>query len=142
MAEKTKNSMAMHDLEEIKKRVFSSAQVKDEDLQELLRYKEEGKFDFKLIDIREIYEYSDRSIDKTDLLYPTTLLHRHIEDLEKIKDEHIILYCRTGNRTEQVLMILKRMGFDKIAHLSEGIIAYSGKTGKNTKLPKNIEEKR
>ncbi len=130
--------MAMHDLKEIKSRVFSSGQASDEDLQKLLKYKEEGEFDFKLIDIREIYEYNDRSIDETDLLYPTTLLHKYIEDLEKLKDEHILLYCRTGNRTGQVLTILKRMGFDKIAHLTQGIVTYSGKTSKNAKLPKNI----
>ena len=133
--------MATHDLEEIKNRVFLSGQVDDEDLQELLKYKEKGEFDFKLIDIREIYEYSDRSIDKTDLLYPTTLLHKYIENLEKIKDEYILLYCRTGNRTGQVLTILKRMGFEKIAHLTQGIVAYSGKTSKNATLPKNIQEK-
>ncbi len=130
--------MAMHNLEKIKERVFSSGEAKDEDLRALLKYKEEGKFDFQLIDIREIYEYSDKSIDKTDLLYPTTLLHKYIENLENIKDKHILIYCRTGNRTAQVLMILKRMGFDKIAHLSEGIVAYTGKTSKNAKLPKNI----
>lgn len=134
--------MVTRNLDEIKKRVFTSGEAKDEDLQELLRYKEDGKFDFKLVDIREIYEYSDKSIESTDLLYPTTLLHKYIEDLEKIKDEHILLYCRTGNRTGQVLTILKRMGFTKVAHLSKGIIAYSGKTSKNAKLPTNIQEKR
>ncbi len=130
--------MAMHDLEEVKNRVFSSGQTSDEDLQVLLKHKAQGKFDFNLIDIREIYEYSDRSIDETDLLYPTTLLHKYIEDLEKMKDEHILLYCRTGNRTGQVLEILKRMGFKKIAHLTQGIVAYTGKTSKNAKLPPNI----
>jgi len=130
--------MAMHDLEEIKSRVFSSGEASDKELQKLLEHKEKNKFDFKLIDIREIYEYSDKSISYTDLLCPTTLFHKHIEELEKIKDEYIVLYCRTGNRTGQVLSILKRMGFNKIAHLTQGIVAYSGKTSKNAKIPKNI----
>jgi len=127
--------MVINDLEEMKNRVFSSNQAEDTDLQDLLRYRKNGEFDFKLIDIREIYEYSDMSIEGTDLLYPTTLFHKYIDDLNKIKDDYIILYCRTGNRTGQVLKILNRMGFDKIAHLTQGIVAYSGKTSKNAKLP-------
>ncbi len=130
--------MVTNNLEEIKSRVFSSNHAEDEDLQDLLKYRQDGKFDFKLIDIREIYEYNDMSIDGTDLLYPTTLFHKYIDALNKIKESYIILYCRTGNRTGQVLRILKRMEFNKIAHLAQGIVAYSGKTSKNAKLPTDL----
>jgi len=125
-------------LEELVKKVFETSHTSDEDFQKLLELRDEKKFDFKLIDIREIYEYSDQSIDGTDLLYPTTLFHKYINELNKIKDEHIVLYCRTGNRTGQVLGILKRMGYSHVAHLDMGIMSYSGKTSKNAKLPKNI----
>ena len=128
-------------MQEIKERVFSSGQMQSNDLERLLNYRQEDKIDFKLIDIREIYEYSDQSIDGTDLLYPTTLFHKYIDDLNAIKDENIILYCRTGNRTEQVLRILKTMGFVNIAHLTLGIISYRGKTSKNAKLPQKKENK-
>jgi len=125
-------------LKELIKRVFETSQTGDEDLQRLLEFREEKKFDFKLIDIREIFEYNDRSIDGTDLLYPTTLFNKYIDELNDVKDEYIVLYCRTGSRTGQVLEILKRMGYKKLAHLSMGIMLYSGKTSKNAKLPKNI----
>lgn len=118
--------------------MFETSQTGDEDLQRLLEFREEKKFDFKLIDIREIFEYNDRSIDGTDLLYPTTLFNKYIDELNDVKDEYIVLYCRTGSRTGQVLEILKRMGYKKLAHLSMGIMLYSGKTSKNAKLPKNI----
>jgi predicted sulfurtransferase len=55
--------------------------------------------------------------------------------LENIKDKFIVLYCRTGSRTGQMLYILKRMGFQKIAHLSDGIVQYSGAKLKNAPLP-------
>ena len=119
-------------------KIFTKGEASDKELQELLKAREEKKFDFKLIDIREIYEYSDMSIDGTDLLYPTTLFHKYIEELQKIKDENIFLYCRTGNRTGQVLMILRRMDFENIAHLSQGIVTYTGKMSRRAKLPKNI----
>ncbi len=129
--------MATNDLKETKERIFSSGQIKSEELEKLLKYRNDGKIDFKLIDIREIYEYSDRSIDDTDLLYPTTLFHKYIDKLNEMKDENIILYCRTGNRTGQVLSILKRMGFENVAHLTQGIVEYAGKTSKNAKIPEN-----
>ncbi len=125
-------------MKELTRKVFESSLVSDEDLQKLLELRDEKKFDFKLIDIREIYEYSDQSIDGTDLLYPTTLFHKYVDELGKVKDEYIVLYCRTGSRTGQVLGILKRMGYEHVAHLGMGIMSYSGKTSKNAKLPKNI----
>jgi len=139
LVEKIKNFMAINNLQEIKERVFSSGQIKSNDLEELLKYRQEDKIDFKLIDIREIYEYSDESIDGTDLLYPTTIFHKYIDDLNAMKNENIILYCRTGNRTGQVLGILKTMDFKNIAHLTLGIVSYSGKTSKNAKLPQKKE---
>jgi len=133
--------MEINNLQEIRERVFSSGQMRSDDLEKLLNYRQEGKIDFKLIDIREIYEYSDQSIDGTDLLYPTTMFHKYIDDLNVIKDENIILYCRTGNRTGQVLGILKTMGFVNIAHLTLGIMSYHGKTSKNAKLPQKKDNK-
>jgi rhodanese-related sulfurtransferase len=130
--------MVMRKLEKLVRKVFETSQASDEDLQKLLELREEKKFDFIFIDIREIFEYSDRSIDGTDLLYPTTLFHKYIDELNEIQDEYIVLYCRTGSRTGQVLGILKRMGYKNVAHISMGIMSYSGKTSKNAKLPKNI----
>jgi rhodanese-related sulfurtransferase len=110
-------------------------QLSDTELKELLTCKENGEVDFKLIDIREMFEYSDLSIKGTDMLFPTSTMHMHMDELEKIKDSFIILYCRTGSRTGQMLNILKRMGFTKIAHLSDGIVQFSGEKLKNAPLP-------
>jgi rhodanese-related sulfurtransferase len=131
--------MKTNSLDSIKERVFSSAQASSADLEELLKSRENKIFDFLLIDIREIYEYTDMSIVGTDFLYPTTLLNKYIQELEKLKDKHIILYCRTGNRTAYVLGILKQhMGFEKIAHLSDGIVAFRGEKSKNAKIPNKL----
>jgi rhodanese-related sulfurtransferase len=34
-----------------------------------------------------------------------------VDDLEPMKDEEIILYCRSGNRSGQACMILDMLGF-------------------------------
>ncbi|MCF6172865.1 MAG: rhodanese-like domain-containing protein [Campylobacteraceae bacterium] len=119
--------------------IFIEGQISNEEMMELLDKRASGELSFKLIDIREIYEYSDESIDGTDLLYPTTMFHKYIDELNESRDGNIILYCRTGNRTAQILGILKRMGFEKVAHLSRGIVDFSGKKSKNAQLPKNIK---
>ncbi len=115
--------------------LIKSGEIKDEELQELLSLKKENRVDFKLIDIREAIEYLNESIVGTDLLYPTSKLHLHVKDFEDLKNEYIILYCRTGNRTGQVLKILKRMGFEKVAHLTEGIVEERGKKAKKAPIP-------
>lgn len=110
-------------------------ELTDSQLKELLTCRDNGEVKFQLIDIREMFEYSDLSIKGTDILFPTSIMHNHMDDIEKIKDSFIILYCRTGSRTGQMLNILKRMGFDKIAHLSDGIVQFSGEKLRNAPLP-------
>lgn len=126
-------------LEAITARVFSSANASSADLEALLAMRANHEINFWLIDIREEMEYLDKSIVGTDYLFPTTLLHIHIKTLEKLKEDPIILYCRTGNRTGQVLGILKfQMGFTKIAHLTDGIVAYRGGKSSNAKIPNKL----
>ena len=126
-------------LEAVKTRVFSSANASSADLEVLLASRANKEIDFWLIDIREVMEYTNQSIVGTDYLFPTTLLHIHIETLEALKNDPIILYCRTGNRTGHVLGILKQqMGFTKIAHLTDGIVAYRGEKCSNAKIPNKI----
>ena len=117
------------------------SEIGDLELKNLLTCRDNNEVDFKLIDIRELMEYSQLSIQDTDLLLPTSTIHMHMDKLEKLKDSFIILYCRTGNRTGQMLHILKRMGFTKIAHLSDGIVQFSGETLRNAPLPNKGETK-
>ena len=123
------------DIEKQLKELYTHGQISSWQLQSLLTCRAERKVKFSLIDVREIYEYSELSIEGTNFLYPTSTIHLNLDKLEKIKNEFIILYCRTGNRTRQVLQVLRRMGFSKISHLSEGIVTYNGAKLKNAKLP-------
>ena len=115
--------------------ICQNGQVSDWELKSLLICRSEQKVDFLLIDIREMYEYTEQSIEGADMLLPTSTIHLHMDNLEAKKDSFIILYCRTAGRTSQMLQILKRMGFSKIAQLSEGIVSYSGVTLKNAPIP-------
>lgn len=118
--------------------VSKSHEVSGEELQFLLSCRAKGKVDFLLIDIREMIEYSAHSIKGTDLLLPTSTIQMTMDALAKCKSHLIILYCYSSSRTFQMVHILKRMGFMKIAHLDGGIVEYRGEKLKNAPLPKNI----
>jgi rhodanese-related sulfurtransferase len=123
--------------EELEK-MLTNKQMSSEELEALLEARKKGEIDFKLVDIREVFEYNSSSIDNTDLLIPTSVIQQHIDKLEAIKDEPIILYCRTGNRTGQIMNALDGMGFTRVSHLSRGIIAYGGKTSHGASLPNEL----
>ncbi len=98
--------------------------LSSKDLQELLKARDEGKIDFKLIDIREPFEYEEAHIVGTDELLPTSRFQEWAQDLLN-REENIIIYCRTGNRTGQVQAILKQYG-KTIPHLTYGIMSFDG----------------
>jgi rhodanese-related sulfurtransferase len=120
------------------KTVQQSCELSSDELVFLLECRAKQKVDFTLIDIREIFEYTDMSIKGTDLLLPTSTIHTNMDQLTKRKGSFLIFYCRTANRTAQMLFILRRMGFAHIAHLSRGIVDFRGEKLKNAPLPKNI----
>ncbi len=133
----TEDDRMMH----IVQNVAKSHEISAEELQFLLSCRAKGKVDFLLIDIREITEYTALSIKGTDLLFPTSTIHQHINELVKHKDTLMIFYCYSSSRTFQMVHILKRMGLSKIAHLDGGIVEYRGEKLKNAPLPKNITTK-
>ena len=118
--------------------VTKSCEVSGEALHVMLNLRVQKRVDFMLIDVREMYEYSQSSIRGTDMLLPTSTIHQHMDELKKLASKLLIFYCHTGGRTSQMIFILRRMGFSNIAHLSGGIDAFHGEKLKNAPLPKNI----
>lgn len=121
------------------KTVTKSCEVSGEELHVMLNLRAQKRLDFVLIDIREIYEYSQSSIKGTDMLLPTSTIHQHMDELKKLSSKLLIFYCHIGGRTTQMLFILRRMGFSNIAQLSGGIDAFHGEKLKNAPLPKTMK---
>jgi len=119
--------------EMLKKQQMSSAA-----LETLLKARENKEISFTLIDIREVFEFTSSSIEGTDLLLPTSMIQKHVGKFEEMKDEPIVLYCRTGNRTGQVMHALHNMGLQNVVHLCDGIVAYRGKTNLGAKIPNEL----
>lgn len=74
---------------------------------------------FSLIDIREPYENEICRLNPATLIPMKTLLD-NVNQLD-LGTEYV-LYCRTGNRSRQVLDALKLAGFQRVKHLKGGIL--------------------
>ncbi|MFI5144296.1 MAG: molybdopterin-synthase adenylyltransferase MoeB, partial [Ignavibacteria bacterium] len=76
---------------------------------EQLKNKMDRNDKFRLIDIREQYESMITNIGGE--LIPMNNIPAKMDDFRK--DEEIVLYCRTGHRSESVVQYLRKMGFAK-----------------------------
>ena len=74
------------------------------------------------LDVRTELEYKEDHIDSA-ILIPVQNLESRILDLEKYKHKKIIVYCRSGNRSQTGRSILSQNGFDAVNMLG-GIKAW------------------
>ena len=76
-----------------------------------------------LVDIRTPEEYEAGHLPRAkniDFYGPD--FFRQIAQLDR--DQPIAIYCRSGNRSSETLLAMKRMGFTDVAELSGGVIAW------------------
>ena len=74
-----------------------------------------------IVDVREPHENAEFNIG--GLLLPLGKVQTmQVEDIEDLKDEEVILYCRSGNRSGQACLILETMGFKNTKNLVGGML--------------------
>ena len=76
-----------------------------------------------LLDVREPHEHADFNIGGT-LLPLGRVMQMDTDEIEAWKDEEVIVYCRSGNRSGQASMILETAGFTNVVNLSGGMMAW------------------
>ena len=81
-----------------------------------------------LIDVREPQENAEFNIGGT-LVPLGKIQSMQIDDLEDLKSEEIICYCRSGNRSGQACLILDMLGFKNTKNLGGGMLAWQEKYG-------------
>lgn len=82
-----------------------------------------------LVDVREPHERAEFNIG--GVLFPLGKIQAmDVDELENLKNEEVILYCRSGNRSGQAAMILDTMGFTNTKNLSGGMLKWQEKFGK------------
>jgi rhodanese-related sulfurtransferase len=78
---------------------------------------------FQLIDVREPDEHVQFNIGGT-LVPLGKIQSMQIDELEDFRDEQVILYCRSGNRSGQACLILDMLGFKNTNNLAGGMLAW------------------
>jgi rhodanese-related sulfurtransferase len=82
-----------------------------------------------LIDCREPAEYAEFNIGGQ--LIPLGKFQTfQLDELEDLKDEEVIVHCRSGNRSMQACLILDTMGFKNTKNLVGGMLEWQDKFGR------------
>ncbi len=75
-----------------------------------------------VLDVREINEYQQINIGGQNL--PLATIPHNLAELDKFKDQELIVYCQTGIRSGMVKQFLQQQGFSKVRNLLGGIVEY------------------
>lgn len=98
--------------------------ITPEELQKKLTAKET----LHLIDVREPHENAEFNIGGT--LFPLGKIQTmQIDEIEDLREQEVIIYCRSGVRSSQAAMILQQLGFTNVTNLTGGMIAWKEKIG-------------
>jgi rhodanese-related sulfurtransferase len=85
-----------------------------------------------IVDVREPHEHEEFNIG--GILVPLGEIRAmqvmQVDELEELKDQEVIVYCRSGGRSGQAAMILETMGFQNVKNLTGGMLAWQEQIGK------------
>jgi rhodanese-related sulfurtransferase len=82
-----------------------------------------------LIDCREPHEYAEFNLGGK--LVPVGKIQTmQVEELEDMKEEEVIVYCRSGNRSMMACMVLDQLGFKNTVNVAGGVLAWQDRFGK------------
>jgi rhodanese-related sulfurtransferase len=78
-----------------------------------------------LLDVREPDERAVFNIGGVFIPLGDIMVMR-TEEIEELKNEEIICYCRSGKRSIQASMMLESFGFTNLVNLEGGMMAWQG----------------
>jgi rhodanese-related sulfurtransferase len=79
-----------------------------------------------LLDVRQPSENAEFNIG--GMLFPLGKVQAmDISEIEELKDQEVICYCRSGNRSGQACNILDMLGFKNTKNLTGGMLAWQEK---------------
>jgi len=77
----------------------------------------------RLIDVREAHEWDDSHLEAATLVPELTVAER-IAEVAPDQSERVLLYCRTDNRSARSAAVLRELGYQDVAYMEGGIIAW------------------
>lgn len=82
-----------------------------------------------ILDVRNEDEFTEGHL-KNSIQIPVDELKESLGDIEKFKDELVLVYCKSGNRSADAMDILKENGFTNLVHMKDGISKWDGEVVK------------
>ena len=95
---------------------------------EELKKKMESGEKINLIDCREPHEYAEFNLGGK-LIPLGKFQTMQVDELDNLKDEEVIIHCRSGKRSMMACQILDTMGFKNTFNLEGGVLAWQEKFG-------------
>lgn len=77
-----------------------------------------------ILDVREPHELAICSLANTAHI-PLGQLPTRVSEIDSYKDKEIIVYCRSGKRSERAAQFLADSGFTNAVNLAGGILSWS-----------------
>lgn len=82
-----------------------------------------------LIDVREPHEYEEYNIGGK-LIPLGQIQTMQVDEIENLKEEELIIHCRSGKRSAMACQILETMGFLNTKNLEGGVLDWKEKIDK------------
>jgi sulfur-carrier protein adenylyltransferase/sulfurtransferase len=80
----------------------------------------DNKEDLQLIDVREPHEFEAAHIESE--LMPMNTVPQNLDKISK--DKKVIVICRSGNRSGNVIRFMEGHGFENLYNLKGGMLAW------------------
>lgn len=69
-----------------------------------------------IIDVREPFEFASGHVDGAINIPPAELMAGSVQLAEVPKDAELIVYCRSGARSNSSIQLLRRLGFSNLVN--------------------------
>jgi rhodanese-related sulfurtransferase len=93
---------------------------------EALKAKIDAGEKVNLLDVREPAEYAEYNIG-AKLIPLGKIQSMAIEEIEDLRNEEVIIHCRSGKRSFTACMLLEQMGFTNTVNVTGGVLAWQEK---------------
>ena len=100
-----------------KNRCYCEKQINNKQLEKMVK---DGAI---LLDVRSKQEFEEGHLDNA-LSLPVYEIKRRCDELLPQKSQTIIVYCSTGYRSQKAQKQLKKLGYEKVYNLCNGLEEY------------------
>ena len=104
----------------IKNRWYREIEESDIGLEELKQLQKEGTM---IIDVRSRQEYKEDHLDGA-ISIPEYEIRKKIENRIPDKNKSIVVYCSSGGRSKKAQKLLKKLGYNHVYNLYNGLTNY------------------